>query len=39
MSHPSNDFGVAIGKKKFQVDKKKKHALIPVIIYILTREF
>jgi hypothetical protein len=26
MSHPSDDFGVAIGQKKFQVDKKKKHA-------------
>jgi hypothetical protein len=28
MSHPSDDFGVAIGQKKFQVDKKKKRALI-----------
>jgi hypothetical protein len=26
MSHPSDDFGGAIGQKKFQVDKKKKHA-------------
>jgi len=39
MNHPSNNFGVAIGRKKFQVDKKKKCSLLFVITYILTREF
>ncbi len=32
MSHPSNNLGVAIGRKKFQVDKKKKRTLVHVII-------
>jgi len=39
MSHPFNGFGVAISQKKFQVDKKKKHAYLFVNICVLTREF